>query len=685
MDQNAIRPAWGRAGSALLACTMLTAPALLHAQPQIERPGIAAKSTDLGPIQPAAPIKLTVHLNMRDPQAFEQAVHALYTRGSPTYHHWMTNSEIAAYAPAAADVQSVVSALKSNGLTVLSVAPDNLSIRVQGATSVVESAFQTQLHQFEYQGKTFHANVKPAALAGAAGSLVRGVTGLANIPMQSYLKHQVNPRTGKPLVTQLATGSGFSGVTNNCFGAPTEVTLTTAGATLPYGQYTGNTYNSSSGALCSWTPSQVQAHYGFTAAYSQGLDGTGQTIVIVDGPTDGAQLQSDLALFATMAGLPAITSSNFTVLYPDGQPSAAAIKENSWQEEASLDVEWAHSLAPGAHIVIEILPSQDWDEFEFAIDYARQNSLGNVISNSYGQAEGFLGASTVRGFEQVLKKAAAAGIAVNFASGDSADLGTGAPNAGADSYPGSSAYVTSVGGTAIGIPNSTVSGAPSIGAEIGWGNQVTYLSAALDAVLDPPLQFVPTITGPGGSGGGTSLFFAKPSWQNTLSGTARQSPDIAALADPETGVVFVLGGTAHAGLGGTSLACPIFSAVWAIADQAAGTSLGQAAPLLYTLPSTAINDVVPVGSATNVSGFIVDANGQTNYSPNALLGPLYTTTEYYSALLNVGGGEYAVVSFATDASLTVTPGWDNVTGLGVPNGVSFIDALVNPPSTVSPR
>lgn len=118
---------------------------------------------------------------------------------------------------------------------------------------------------------------------------------------------------------------------------------------------------------------------------------------------------------------------------------------------------------------------------------------------------------------------------------------------------------------------------------------------------------------------------------------------------------------------------PIFSGIWTIADQKAGKALGQAAPLLYKLPSTAINDVVPVSSPTNVAGAIFDANGATFYSSDTLLAPLYTTTQYFSAFWNLSG-EYVDLSFGTDSSLTVTPGWDNVTGLGVPNGLAFINA-----------
>ena len=90
----------------------------------------------------------------------------------------------------------------------------------------------------------------------------------------------------------------------------------------------------------------MQGHYGLTAAYKAGLDGTGQTIVIVDGPTDGTQLTADLTQFATLAGLPAITSSNFKVLYPDGKPTALSLEVDNWQDEASLDVEWVTPLLP---------------------------------------------------------------------------------------------------------------------------------------------------------------------------------------------------------------------------------------------------------------------------------------------------------------------------------------------------
>jgi len=608
---------------------------------------------------------------MHNQAAFDKAVEALYTPGSPTYHQWMSESEIARYAPTPAEVETVKKELQSHGLSVLSVSSDNLSIRARGPASSVESAFQTQIHEFERQGKVFHANVAPAKLAGPASSLIHGVTGLTSFSMRPYVKSQVDPRTGKArTITRLPaaritnTAGGFDAIaTNQCFTSPSSVTLTTSGASLPTGVYFGNNYDNSS-LICSWTPAQLQAHYGLDKAYQQGLDGTGQTIVVIDGPVDGVQLASDLKQFSSLTGLPATNSSNFQILYPDGKPTQLAINAFGWQIEASIDVEWVHAMAPKAKIIIEDMPSQDWDEFEYAIDYVREHKLGNIISNSYGFPEALFGSFTVQGFEQVLKKAAAAGIAVNFATGDAGDQGTGSPSGGGQAFPATSEFVTAVGGTSIGIPNGTAKGA-----EVGWGNNAAILSFAVDSVLDPPFM----LGNLGGSGGGESTFIAKPAWQKSFKGTGRQEPDISALGDPYTGAVLVEDGVPQAGWGGTSLACPIFSAIWALANQKAGKSLGQAAPLLSTLPAGSINDVIPVSSPADVAGVVFDSGGAIFYPSDILLAPLFTTTQYFSAFWNLGG-EYVDISFGTDTSLTVTKGWDNVTGWGVPNGLSFINA-----------
>ena len=202
-----------------------------------------------------------------------------------------------------------------------------------------------------------------------------------------------------------------------------------------------------------------------------------------------------------------------------------------------------------------------------------------------------------------------------------------------------------------------------------------------NAPLDPPtkLGFLD------GSGGGPSRIEPKPDYQSALPGTHRMVPDISYLADPYTGVELVESSFDSKGnpqpgtltvqtIGGTSLACPMFSAIWAIANQAHGASLGQAAPLLYKLPASAIVDIVPLSSPTNVTGSITDSKGVNELNALAL-GLPDTYAPFFSALYNTPKTPFRwnVITFGTDSTLETAIGWDDVTGLGVPNGVEFIE------------
>src|SRR5262249_38632525 len=121
-------------------------------------------------------------------------------------------------------------------------------------------------------------------------------------------------------------------------------------------------------------------------------------------------------------------------------------------------------------------------------------------------------------------------------------------------------------------------------------------------------------------------------------------------------------------IGGTSLSTPIFSAIWALANQKAGHLLGNAAPAIAHMPPSAVLDVLPLTSPTNTSGVITDVNGTKSYSPADLLAPALQTQTFYSAFCAFNGGAFLLnMSFGTDTSLTVTKGWDNVTGFGTPN------------------
>ena len=194
-----------------------------------------------------------------------------------------------------------------------------------------------------------------------------------------------------------------------------------------------------------------------------------------------------------------------------------------------------------------------------------------------------------------------------------------------------------------------------------------------------------------GAGGGTSVVYAKPAFQKHLPGQFRLVPDISMDADPQTGVEVILTPDSIPGdetlvfvVGGTSLSAPMFSGVWAIADQAnaatGGGSLGQAAPLLYELSDGAIIDVNvnPLETLLDVSGFILNPPTApfTFESAPALAQPLQNTKFFLSALFQPASNEWVVLTFGTDSSLFTAPGWDNVTGLGTPNGERFIDEVV---------
>ena len=199
--------------------------------------------------------------------------------------------------------------------------------------------------------------------------------------------------------------------------------------------------------------------------------------------------------------------------------------------------------------------------------------------------------------------------------------------------------------------------------------------------------------------------FPKPSFQKRLAGKYRQAPDISWLADPYTGVAILISvpGSIPEQVwqvyGGTSVAAPMFSALWAIANQEAGVPLGAAAPYLYSLPAGAIYDIVPVGSKNNVKGTIVDASGKTPYNADAVMGGDGPGT-FVSAIWDYAfiQDTTLVISFGTDCSqadgfgfvtqcntpgnLHTNKGWDNVTGVGVPNAKAFADSFAPPASAV---
>lgn len=613
-------------------------------------------------------IDISVWLNLHNRAGFDSLYQELYDPNSSHYHDWLKRSDfVQQYAPTPAESATVSKYLASHGLTVTRVDPNNLFVRAQGTIAAVSSAFHVAINNYQFNGSVYRANAGDPVIDDApTAALVYAVAGLDNAQLtHPYTKAvaATAKTTGGPTaaLSSMSASSGAGSIPSNCFIGTATESIGTPG-TYPYQVYWGNKYNSGNTG-CGYTPAEIQTAYNLTGLYKEGYDGTGQTIVIIDwcgSPT----IQADANAFSSRFGLPPINSSNFQIIqYPT--PSTCAAED----PEINIDVEWAHAIAPGAHILLLVPPSATFVDIDETQYYAEVNGFGNVISGSYGAEEIYVGTAELENQNLISEIGAVFGISANFSSGDDGDFTYDVGLPASISAPASAPYATAVGGVSLALnANNTIAW------QTAWGTNEGLIASA--GILDPPYDFGFNF----GSTGGPSSLFPKPSYQVGVPGTMRQVPDISWLADPFTGAIieitqpFIYPQVLEV-YGGTSLACPMFSGLWAIANQEAGTPLGQAAPYLYKMPKGTITDVAAVNSKTNVSDWIYTSSTHIDkfYSPQ-IVGPLENSYyNYVSAIWDYPDTQDTtyVISFGTDSHLTVHAGWDNSTGLGTPNGEAF--------------
>ena len=650
-------------------------------------PRMPANAQNLGPENTAKMMTVTLWLRQHNKAELDALASSMYQKGSPLYHRWLTREQYAArFAPTANEAATVREFLSSHGLKVASVDKNNHFVVAQGRVADVQNAFHVQINRFKINGEIRSANLSDPMIEGAAGALVSSVQGLGTRVYTPHVHRPIDPDTGKPFPSiPLAAISNPDGLffSGNCLRPQQTRTFKTAGGN-PRATYVGNRYGSdiTSGVgqlpPCGYDPAEVQTAYGLTALHKAGWTGKGQTIVIVDAfgsPT----ILKDANTFASVYGLPKLNASNFQIIkvgVATGCTPADGCNPANWVGETTLDVEWAHAVAPEANILLIQAKDNTFTNLDLAVFLAASNQLGSVISNSYGAPEILLSPAELIVQDTNNQLAAVLGASANYSTGDSGDFEAASGGAFRSvSAPSSSPFATAVGGTSLFLNLNK-----SIKLQTGWGNNETRIAdVAPNPPSVPPINFGFVF----GAGGGNSEFFAKPSYQGALTGDGRHLPDIGYLADPFTGVELIItdasaGGQVVEVIGGTSLACPMFSALWAIANQAAGQPLGLAAPTLYALPSDAVTDVIDATFPHNVTGTIFNppAAPQT-LSADDLAGPLDGTVNYGSALYNSPfSTRWFVVTFGTDSSLTTGPGWDNVTGLGTPKGLKFIKAVV---------
>jgi subtilase family serine protease len=652
-------------------------------------PTLPASAQNLGAEDASKEIAVTVWLRQRNKAELDSMVHDMYDKNSPNYHHFLTREQYRSkFAPRAKDAGTVRNYLAANSLNVTSIESNNHYLIARGQIGNVQKAFNVQINRVMVNGAIHSVNSSEASVAGPAGALIATVQGLSDLKYSAYAKRSANPDTGEPFDALPVSAAGPDGLvfSKECLRGAEAHIFTTGGGT-PYAVYSGNRYGADLGTPapnqppCGYDAAEMQAAYGLNALYKTGLDGTGQTIVIVDAFGSNT-ITTDANLFSSANGLPALTPTNFQIYTPTGPVTCGAdCIAGGWQFETTLDVEWAHAMAPGANIALVLGTDNNFSTLDLANLFAIDNELGNVISNSFGIPElvlvDFLPSELVVE-NQLAELAAALGISQDVSTGDAGDnlifdqnnFGINSASAGG----GTSPFETAIGGTSTFLNSDN-----TLNFQTGWGTNLTRIA---DRTPNPPIIPPLHLGFQSGSGGGASTFFAKPKFQVHLAGKFRQTPDISMNADPQTGNEIIITdptlGPVTEVFGGTSLSCPMFSAVWAIANQAAGVPLGQAAPWLYELPAGGILDVTAVSSPLNVTGIIFNPPSPPMFeSASALVQPLGKTTKFVSALYNSPfSTRWFDITFGTDSSLKTGPGWDNVTGLGTPNGLSFVQGIV---------
>jgi len=673
----------------------VTAPDPGHTVIEGHTPKLTTDNVDLGPEAPTKPLRLRLWLKLHNPDQLKQVADDVRDPSSSRFQKFLSANEADSFKPTEEEVARVVEYLQSRGLKNVKADEGRMYVEADGTAADANSLFSVDLRRFFVNGQVVTANRLNPQVDNRVADLVSYIGGLANHVRKPMLRRASRLDMGPNPSPNDATPfkAGPTGTLHNtvCFNKAEDHVFSSPNGG-PGAEYAGNRFGNPITATapalppCGYGPKEIQHAYGIDTLVKKGLDGRGQTIVIVDAygsPT----IAEDAKAFSDSYGLAKL---DLTVYQPSGPPVTGTwdTGEQDWAGETTLDVEWAHVMAPGAKIALIESATPSDSDLNAALAYVIQHKLGAIISNSWSGNESQEDDAGLALTEVILQSAVAHGISVHFSSGDDGDLvkSLGYIDVG---YPSSSKYVTSIGGTSLALNADG-----SVQWHSGWGNNAWRVADGASTMQvgadgkNPPM-IPPTNLGfEGGAGGGTSRIIPKPSFQKNLEGTGRMQPDISYLADPFTGVEVVetqfdKAGNAQAGnlglstIGGTSLACPMFSGMWAIANQAHGKSLGQAAPLLYKLPKSALIDVVPVDSADNVQGVYTDEKGEQKPMTALALGAPQTVAPFYSALYNSPNSPFRwlVLSFGTDSSLFTAKGWDNVTGLGIPNGEKFVDAL----------
>jgi len=348
----------------------------------------------------------------------------------------------------------------------------------------------------------------------------------------------------------------------------------------------------------SYNPPQVAQLYSFPT----GATGAGQTIGIIE--LGGGYEQDDITNYFQSLGLTPPTVTSVSVDNGSNSPSTP----DSADAEVLLDIEVSGGVAPGANIVV-YFTSNTSQGFQDALSTAIHDTTNNpsVISISWGGPESSWTSQFLTSFDQVALEGAALGVTITVAAGDDGSSDGADDGSNNVDFPASSPNVLACGGTSLVSTNGVIS------SETVWNDGSEG----------------------GATGGGFSTVFAQPAYQSSLATsypdqTGRGVPDVASVADPDTGYNILVDGSQEV-VGGTSAAAPLWAGLIALLNQQLNTRLGLINTAIYALPepNNGFNDI----------------------------------TE------------------GNNGSYSAGPGWDPCTGLGSPIGTTLATLLATPPAS----
>jgi subtilase family serine protease len=499
-------------------------------------------------------------------------VEAQQDPGSPQYQQWLTPAEFGAqFGASQAQLSFVTAWLAAHRFTVEEVSSGRRLIVFSGTAAQVSSAFHTELHRYNVDGVEHIANSSDPQIPASLADVVGGVVTLSDFRRTSQIASQRSFASK----SEYSVGPDYSaGSTHNVF------------------------------------PADFATIYDLNPLYSAGNTGSGAAIAIAGRSNISL---SDVETFRSIAGLAANPSS----VIVDGTNPGLVTGD---QSESTLDVEWSGAVAPAAAInLVTAASTATTDGIDLASAYIVNHATAPVVSVSYGSCEQEMSAAELAFYNSLWEQAASQGMSVFVASGDAGVAGCQSGNAATGTLAAvnglcSSPYATCVGGT-----------------EFNEGaNAAQYWSAANSAAYGSALGYIPETVWnesalDGGtelwaSGGGASVVYAQPAWQQRVSGSdvsgagaaggMRAVPDVSLSAANHDGYFMVENGSFWV-VSGTSVSAQAFAGIMALVTaRENGKGQGSANPRLYALTS-AVPDpfhTTPSGNNTvpGIAGFSAD-------------------------------------------------------------------------------